>query len=112
MDLFIVKKNFQTSDSDDYDHWVDESYISFHSSNEKALTKIESLIQDELVILSKTKEMNKHINEEHWQEEEKQLKANKKSFSIGPSKWNSEKNIYFYNKETLPIFFVKKVEMD
>jgi hypothetical protein len=113
MDLFIVKKHYQASDSDGYYYWAGKDNISFHSTNEKALAKIQTLLEEELIEFSKIKENNKHIPEESWKGQEELLKANKKSFSDGECKWsNNDHDSYYYDQQILPLFFVEKVEMD
>lgn len=112
MNLFIVKRNFQAHDDDMYYHWAESETVSFHSTNEKALAKIQTLIEEEFIELSKNKERNKHISDEYWQKQEESIKANERSFSVGTYKWSDEQSYPYYDQEILPLFFINIMEID
>ena len=46
MKIFIVKKNYQATDMDGWNHWLESNVISYHKTKELADNKIASLISD------------------------------------------------------------------
>ena len=46
MKIFAVKKNYQETDTDCWNHWLESNVISYHKTKELADNKIASLISD------------------------------------------------------------------
>jgi hypothetical protein len=74
--FYQVYENTQQSDGDCWAHWVEESPISYHSTIEGAERKIKSLLDAQIAQIPKFKELNPHIPEESWLEEEALFKNN------------------------------------
>ena len=55
-DLFIVCENFNQSDHEDWQHWVETRDLSYHSTREHAMVTIGKLIENNKYIQSLTKD--------------------------------------------------------
>jgi hypothetical protein len=61
MKAFIVFRNYQSCDSDGWNHWVEQSVISYHLSIESANNKIYSLIKATVDEVPNKAKSNPHI---------------------------------------------------
>ena len=76
MQIYQVYKNYQANDSDGWEHWCENRSISFHSSLEGASSKIKSLIDEEFKRFENIKSLNSHSNDDHWRNQENNVKNN------------------------------------
>jgi hypothetical protein len=67
LELFAVRKNFIDSDSDGCQHWLDNTLISYHSSEDNAEAKIKALLQKEIDDIPGNVLLNDHIDSDYWE---------------------------------------------
>ena len=99
MVIYRVSENHQSCDGDAWDHWVSEYPISYHLSMEGASNKVQSLINEQLVLLAESRLRNPHILEQYWRERIKELVTNRIVFQIGTNRKQCERRERFVISE-------------
>lgn len=88
--------NHQSTDSDDWNHWVDEHIVSYHMRRESAVDELNSLIDKELDRLDE-QERNSGRYKEYYDS----VNDNFISYEVGT---NGEQEFH-------PMYFIKEIEV-
>lgn len=81
--IFSVVKFNQVYDHDQWNHWVDESIISYHKTKDGAEEKVKFLLEKELENLKELIIRNPHICEKVWEERELDISNNIQLIKVG-----------------------------
>lgn len=79
--IYELNQTIQRSDSDAWQHWIEDRQISLHASLEGAERKIQSLLDKKIQSIPILKELNPRTTQKHWEEQEDLWKRNRGYFT-------------------------------
>ena len=94
MEVYQIRENFIESDTDGWQHWIESSPLTMHSTVENAQKQIQKLLNELINSIPANRALNPHIEESYYVTKELNYKNN----YFGKDEWGNDEPVYYVSR--------------